>query len=436
MTLTLFAPTILAANKSSVFDVLLAEVPLPPSERVTHRYADGTEYTGEWQEGLPSGDGKLKLPDGAMYIGSFKAGLPDGTGIFQDAQGNLYKGEWFNGLREGLGMMEFSSGNKYEGEWHQDKREGKGLLLFPSGTRFEGLWKQDLRHGRGDMQYKTGERYSGDYAFDLQHGFGTVIESDGSIYAGTFSKGKRHGVGDCTDRAGKTETCVYNKGERVIKAAVLARASGFKSRHEPQFEFKDGVALLWEDNFTKGKGVVSEPQVHFTRKMALIRSELRIESKSQDFFLLIVVRDYKGPGQYRLNGEDVVITLDGEVPLFLAGADSCQLDITADRGTIIEGQIVAPKLYANGDSSKSSFAIRRGQFKAMPGDFQQLENAAAERNATLGLRLIKSTQKGVRAHKPLSTGINASVPKDLVDQPDEQGQKQSGDNAIEPHGKR
>lgn len=424
-------------HKHSPFAILRTAQASVPAMTQTYRYPDGTEYTGEWKNGLPEGDGKLKLPDGSRFIGAFHLGVPEGTGILQQSDGTLYQGEWRAGTLEGLGVMEYVNGNRYEGEWHNDRREGAGTLLFPSGTRFVGQWKNDLRQGRGELRQKTGETYVGDYANDVPHGYGTSVESDRTIYAGTFSRGKRHGVGDCTDSAGHTETCVYNKGVRVASAAALSRANSFKARFEPQFSFTDGVALLWENNFTKGKGLVSEKHIVFTKRAALLGSELKLEARGQNFFMLVVVNDYKGAGRYRLSGEDIVVSLEGDLPLFLAGSDAGEINITADKETTVEGELVVPKLFAHGKAGQESIAIRRGQFRALPSDFETLKKAAISHPATThNLNIKKSNRSTLRSHKPLVNGTQPADLEELIQQVNQKGKQQRSEDAVEPHGKR
>ncbi len=420
-----------------LFSVLRQPVAATPKSTEVFRYDNGLEYTGDWKNGLPEGDGSLKLPGGSMFIGEFHLGLPDGTGALQKTDGSMYQGEWRQGQREGLGIMEYPNGNRYEGEWHAGMREGAGTLLFPSGSRFEGLWKNDVRHGRGELKQKTGETYIGDYANDVPHGYGTIVESDGTTYAGTFSKGKRHGVGDCTNSAGQSETCVYDKGRRIEGAAVVARANSLKQRYEPTFEFTQGLSLLWENNFSKGKGLITEQKITFTKRAAMLGSELKLEAKGVNFYLLMVVNGYKGPGRYRLSGEDMIVSIDGETPLFLAGKDAGEVNVTADKETIIEGEVTVPRLFANGAVGRESYAIRRGQFRALPSDFQPLKRALADRPPmTRHLRFNKRNSGDLRSHKPLVNGTQPADLEELIKQVDNKGKQQGSENTVQPHGKR
>ena len=46
-----------------------------------YRYPDGSEYTGDWQEGQRHGYGVMNFPDGSKYFGIFDNGLCQGNGI-------------------------------------------------------------------------------------------------------------------------------------------------------------------------------------------------------------------------------------------------------------------------------------------------------------------------------------------------------------------
>lgn len=427
---------VLAAD-ADLFSVLRTPVQEVPVPSQAYRYPNGVEYTGSWRNGLPEGDGSLKLPGGSMFLGEFQQGLPNGTGVLQKSDGSFYQGEWRQGQRDGLGIMEYPNGNRYEGEWKAGKRQGSGVLIFPSGTRFEGFWKDDARHGRGELKHKTGEYYIGDYARDVPHGYGTVVESDGTTYAGTFSRGKRHGVGDCTDAGGRTETCVYEKGLRVEGAAVVARATALKARYEPQFEFTEGLSLLWENNFSKGKGLITEQKITFTKRAAMLGSELKLEAKGTNFFMIVVVNGYKGPGKYRLTGDDLIISIDGELPLLPSARDSGEITITADKETTIEGEMTVPKLYAHGTPDRESYAIRRSQFRALPSDFQPLRRAIADRPPiTRNINVNKRNSGDLRSHKPLVNGTQPADLEELIKQVDGKGKQQRREDAIQPHGKR
>ena len=63
----------------------------------TRAYANGTEYVGEWQNGLYHGQGSLTYASGIKYIGVWRRGVLHGQGIKVYADGKVKEGIWENG---------------------------------------------------------------------------------------------------------------------------------------------------------------------------------------------------------------------------------------------------------------------------------------------------------------------------------------------------
>jgi hypothetical protein len=93
-------------------------------------------YEGETQNGKPHGKGTLhnisSESDGKIYVsplrpnfhhyqftytGDFENGLPNGEGKIKFENGDIYEGEFYNGKIEGIGKMTFQNGSVYEGEF-------------------------------------------------------------------------------------------------------------------------------------------------------------------------------------------------------------------------------------------------------------------------------------------------------------------------------
>ena len=93
-------------------------------------------YEGETQNGKPHGKGTLhnisSESDGKIYVsplrpnfhhyqftytGDFENGLPNGEGNIKFENGDIYEGEFYNGKIEGIGKMTFQNGSVYEGEF-------------------------------------------------------------------------------------------------------------------------------------------------------------------------------------------------------------------------------------------------------------------------------------------------------------------------------
>ncbi|CAJ1422410.1 unnamed protein product, partial [Effrenium voratum] len=81
------------------------------------RYADFTEYEGEYYRGVPHGYGKMvqydhqdgKKVEGkwlARYEGEWKDGKFHGKGLYETADGLKYTGQFANNLRDGDGIEE------------------------------------------------------------------------------------------------------------------------------------------------------------------------------------------------------------------------------------------------------------------------------------------------------------------------------------------
>lgn len=87
----------------------------------TLNFSDGSQYVGEFHNGIINGKGKLTLGNGDAYIGKFKNGLVDGkaTAIYAD-------------------------GGKYVGEFKNNKMHGNGMLILPNGTKYSGKFKDGV----------------------------------------------------------------------------------------------------------------------------------------------------------------------------------------------------------------------------------------------------------------------------------------------------
>ena len=86
---------------------------------------DGNVYEGEYQNGVPNGNGSAKFPNGDKYVGEFK-----------------------DGVRSGIGTDEHFNGSKYVGEQKNNKRHGQGTYFMADGRISLGEWKEGQPHGR------------------------------------------------------------------------------------------------------------------------------------------------------------------------------------------------------------------------------------------------------------------------------------------------
>ena len=84
-------------------------------------------------------------------MGKYLNGLPHGKGIYKWAVGALYTGEFVNGLKSGDGKWvkdsKSSTSNHYEGQYFKDKKHGKGVFKWESGNVYVGQYRNDEREG-------------------------------------------------------------------------------------------------------------------------------------------------------------------------------------------------------------------------------------------------------------------------------------------------
>jgi len=88
----------------------------------------------------------------------------EGTRRFPD--GNVYTGHYDNGHRSGQGRCYYANGDMYVGEWKNDCMTGFGRYYYNNGQSFEGFFVQGKRNGRGKYQLTDGRvdiyRYEND----------------------------------------------------------------------------------------------------------------------------------------------------------------------------------------------------------------------------------------------------------------------------------
>ncbi|XP_078671160.1 MORN repeat-containing protein 4-like [Branchiostoma floridae x Branchiostoma belcheri] len=103
--------------------------------RASYKYGEGEEYHGEWNaHGKRHGLGHLTLANGTKYTGRFENGFCSGHGVMSFADGSRYEGEFAGGRFSGVGVFTRCDGMKFEGEFRDGKVNGLGLLTFADGT--------------------------------------------------------------------------------------------------------------------------------------------------------------------------------------------------------------------------------------------------------------------------------------------------------------
>ena len=99
----------------------------------------GEKYTGNWDDGLPSGLGEH------IWYGSSL--VPQRSNHAQFLMHNRYVGQFIRGRREGEGTFYYSTGARYEGRWMNNKKHGEGIFIFDDGTVFVGSFENDRYAG-------------------------------------------------------------------------------------------------------------------------------------------------------------------------------------------------------------------------------------------------------------------------------------------------
>lgn len=75
--------------------------------------------------------------------------LPDGYHSIVYADGSTYSGQWQDGNRHGRGVFCWPNGDRYEGEWVEGAQHGQGTLATTDGAVYFGGWSKGLMDGQG-----------------------------------------------------------------------------------------------------------------------------------------------------------------------------------------------------------------------------------------------------------------------------------------------
>jgi len=94
-------------------------------------FPDGSQYTGNWAQGMIHGWGVYVYPNGDEYEGWWYQGKRNGRGIYRTKKtGEKFVGNWVLGLRQGKGMI-VRKQHKFIGNWYNDCPRGPGVFIFP-----------------------------------------------------------------------------------------------------------------------------------------------------------------------------------------------------------------------------------------------------------------------------------------------------------------
>ncbi|CAF1119443.1 unnamed protein product [Rotaria sordida] len=206
----------------------------------TMNYANNDKYSGDWVDDVRTGQGVYVYAGGSHYEGQYKDNKKHGKGTFvwgsdTKCAGDKYTGDWVDGVRTGQGVYVDGSGSRYEGQYKDNKKHGKGTFVWGPDTKYAddkytGDWVDDVRTGQGVYVYVGGshyelryssitrqsvlicftfncysiyaikEQFPGQYKYNKEHGKGTLVWGPdtkwaGDKYTGDWVDGVRAGQG-------------------------------------------------------------------------------------------------------------------------------------------------------------------------------------------------------------------------------------------------
>ena len=214
-------------------------------------------YSGDYVDGVYSGEGKLYDAGNLVYEGTFLQGLYDGEGKLYDAGDLVYEGTFLQGLYDGEGKL-YDEGNLlYKGMFAQGLYDGEGTLYEKNGKLlYVGKFSAGIRSGEGTA-YQNGKRiYKGGFADDLYNGDGILYDSAVGIrYRGSFIDGLYSGSGVLTLDTGATVQAEFEQGEVIGDAKCFM---GGKLYYEGSLRqlVPDGMGTLYS---ASGKALYSGP---------------------------------------------------------------------------------------------------------------------------------------------------------------------------------
>ena len=104
----------------------------------TYTFSDGTQYVGEYRDGVGHGQGTRTYADGSKYVGEYRDGDFNGQGTYIFPDGTKHIGEYRDNNYNGHGTLTYAGGDKYVGEFRDDKRHGQGTHTFGNGSKWTG----------------------------------------------------------------------------------------------------------------------------------------------------------------------------------------------------------------------------------------------------------------------------------------------------------
>ena len=82
----------------------------------------------------------VELDSGSQYVGDFVNGLYEGQGEYTYSDGEGYVGAFLEGKFHGQGVYSYVNGDKYVGEFKLGKKSGRGVYTRADGSVERGVF--------------------------------------------------------------------------------------------------------------------------------------------------------------------------------------------------------------------------------------------------------------------------------------------------------
>ena len=82
----------------------------------------------------------VELNSGSQYVGDFVNGLYEGQGEYTYSDGEGYVGAFLEGKFHGQGVYSYVNGDKYVGEFKLGKKSGRGVYTSADGSVQRGVF--------------------------------------------------------------------------------------------------------------------------------------------------------------------------------------------------------------------------------------------------------------------------------------------------------
>jgi hypothetical protein len=172
------------ASLTAAAAVSAAVTPIASTAKATKVNEDATEpdYQGDLVNGVRHGYGTLTDYDaGFTYEGNFQHGVPHGEGRCQYSNGAVYEGTWTHGVRTGPGTYFDRHGNRLTGTWlgrrlEPNTQEYEVYVASTQTTYVGAFGRMKLKREHDDVRVPSGE--------------GKIRYSNGWVYTGTIVEGQ------------------------------------------------------------------------------------------------------------------------------------------------------------------------------------------------------------------------------------------------------